>query len=196
MSDVDQPRAFYYVLWLVLLVASLGARRLPIKDTLRMALGWVAIFSAVFVLFTFRGQFQALWRHVKLDVAGSSTSADGTERIKLAEDGHFHANVLINRQAFTMLVDTGATITTLSNATARKASVDTTGSAFPVVIDTANGSTMMQRATVAQFTVGAIKRDDFGVLINDHDDQDVVGMNFLSTLKSWRVEGDELILVP
>jgi len=40
----------YYALWLILPISALAARRIPMKDTLKMALAWVAIFGILFVL--------------------------------------------------------------------------------------------------------------------------------------------------
>ena len=40
----------YYALWLILPISALAARRIPMKDSLKMALAWVAIFSVLFVL--------------------------------------------------------------------------------------------------------------------------------------------------
>ena len=40
----------YYALWLILPISALAARRIPMKDTLKVALAWVAIFGILFVL--------------------------------------------------------------------------------------------------------------------------------------------------
>ena len=40
----------YYALLLILPVSALVARRIPMKDSLKMALAWVAIFGVLFVL--------------------------------------------------------------------------------------------------------------------------------------------------
>jgi aspartyl protease family protein len=43
--------------------------------------------------------------------------------------------------------------------------------------------------------VGSISRKDFAVHVGDGlGDTNLLGMNFLSSLKSWRVDGDELVL--
>ncbi|MEG3151697.1 hypothetical protein U1769_17535 [Sphingomonas sp. ZT3P38] len=47
----DQPIDFvYYLLLLILPLSALMARRLPIRDTLKMALAWAAIFGVAFIL--------------------------------------------------------------------------------------------------------------------------------------------------
>ena len=40
----------YLVLLLVLPVSALAARRIPMRDTFKMALAWVAIFGVLFLL--------------------------------------------------------------------------------------------------------------------------------------------------
>ena len=40
----------YYALWLILPMSALAARRIPMKDSFKMALAWVAIFGILFVL--------------------------------------------------------------------------------------------------------------------------------------------------
>ena len=40
----------YYALWLILPISALAARRIPMKDTFKMALAWVAIFGILFIL--------------------------------------------------------------------------------------------------------------------------------------------------
>ncbi|MEP7006064.1 MAG: hypothetical protein ABI810_08785 [Sphingomonas bacterium] len=40
----------FYSLWLILPISALAARRLPMKDSFKMALAWVAIFGLLFVL--------------------------------------------------------------------------------------------------------------------------------------------------
>ena len=49
MTDTSMDLVFY-ALVLILPVSALAARRLPLGDTIRMALAWVAIFGVRFVL--------------------------------------------------------------------------------------------------------------------------------------------------
>ena len=49
MSD-DRFYAAYMALMLILPISALAARRLPVGNTVKMALAWFAIFGLVFVL--------------------------------------------------------------------------------------------------------------------------------------------------
>jgi aspartyl protease family protein len=198
MTEDQTGNLVYAVLGLMLVASSLFARRLPLGQTLRMALSWVAIFGVMFVLFTFRAEFKQVWQRVKSEfVGGGSAMADGTLRVPQGEDGHFHVDASINGHTVRLLVDSGATTTSLSVATAKAAGLDVDTDGFPVIVETANGMAEARRARAAQFDVGPIKRSDFPVLVAEGlGDGNLIGMNFLSTLKGWRVEGDVLVLNP
>jgi aspartyl protease family protein len=62
---------------------------------------------------------------------------------------------------------------------------------------TANGTVRAAAGTVERLEIGGIEARRLKVVISSGlGDTDVLGMNFLSELSSWRVEGRTLILVP
>uniref|UniRef100_UPI0035CB861A retropepsin-like aspartic protease family protein n=1 Tax=uncultured Sphingomonas sp. TaxID=158754 RepID=UPI0035CB861A len=97
----------------------------------------------------------------------------------------------------TMLVDSGATTTALSEATAKAAGITLDERPFPVVLATANDPITARAATARVVTVGSIRVADLPVVVSPaFGDTDAIGMNFLSRLASWRVDGRTLILEP
>lgn len=128
----------------------------------------------------------------------SSQHVAGDEvRIAMASDGHFWAQVAINGVEQRMLIDSGATITALSADTARRALVDREPSIAPVMLRTANGMVRADTGTVERLQMAGIEARNLKVVISPaFGDTSVIGMNFLSQLESWRVEGNTLILVP
>lgn len=125
-------------------------------------------------------------------------AVDGEEvRIRMSPDGHFWARATINGLEHRMLIDSGATITALSDRTAREASVGKRPSLVPVILRTANGDVRATAGKVDTLRLGDITARNLNVVITPAlGDTDVLGMNFLSQLESWRVEGRTLILVP
>jgi aspartyl protease family protein len=198
MSGDDNANMIYGLLCAMLLISSLAARRLPLKQTAKMALAWVAIFAGVFTLMLFRGEFAEIWKRAKADFAGNTEIvANGSMRIKKDDSGHFQVRASVNGVEVNFLVDTGATVTTLNPRDADNAKVDVDAGGFPVVAQTANGLATAQRGRIATLAIGPISRQDFPVHIAEGlGDGNLLGMNFLSTLNGWRVEGDELVLNP
>ncbi|HEY0112119.1 MAG TPA: TIGR02281 family clan AA aspartic protease [Allosphingosinicella sp.] len=118
-------------------------------------------------------------------------------RIRMAPDGHFWADVSLGKAKRRMLIDSGATMTALSQRTAAAAGIEDAAALVPVVLRTANGLTQARPATLKRLRVGNILASDLKVVISPAlGDLDVLGMNFLSRLRAWRVEGRTLILVP
>jgi aspartyl protease family protein len=182
---------------LLLVVSSLLVRRLPIGQTLKMLLAWALIFAAMFAVFALRNDFLALGRRIMAEVTGSANqrSQSGELRIRRSGDGHFWADAEVNGRPLRFMIDSGATTTTLSAAAARSAGVEATDN-FGVMVDTANGTVVMQRGSIARFRLGPIERESLTAHIAPNDMVNVIGMNLLSSLRGWGVEGDTLVLRP
>ena len=194
MNDGQAPNVLYLALCLVLVASALFSRRLPIGKTMKMAGAWVAIFACVFALFSFRSEFMAIGSRLKAEAIGTPIQSGEELRIPMADDGHFWVEASINGHGAPFLVDSGASVTTISRETADVAGIET--GMRVAMVETANGTVQMRKAHADSFSVGSIQRSDFAVQVNDHDDSNVLGMNFLSSLASWRVEGNYLVLKP
>jgi aspartyl protease family protein len=187
-----------YLLLLILPVAALVSRRVPVLRLLLSLASWGVIFVLLAVVIGQREQFdpyvQRVARLLKLDdqkVVGKET------HIRMSADGHFWARVTLDGVSRRMLVDSGATVTALSVDTAKAAALDVRKSVFPMILNTANGQVSAQTATVSELRLGDIAARDLSVVVSPaFGNTDVLGMNFLSKLKSWRVEGSTLILQP
>ena len=190
--------ALFYLVLLILPISALIARRVPILRIVLSLASWAVIIGLLVIVVGQRERFDPYLQRIagilKLDdqnVVGRET------RIRMAADGHFWARVTLDGVPRRMLVDSGATVTALSTRTAQAAALDVRNSAFPMILNTANGRISAQTATVRELRLGDIAARDLGVVVSPaFGDTDVLGMNFLSKLKSWRVEGQTLILEP
>ena len=118
-------------------------------------------------------------------------------RVEMSPDGHFWARASINGVQRRMLIDSGATVTALSKGTVQAAHVDTGTTLVPVLLRTANGVAPAATGSIGELRVGNVLARNLKIVTAPGlGDLDVLGMNFLSRLQSWRVEGRTLILVP
>ena len=197
MRNGDQALSLIYLLIILIAVGSAFAvRRMPIGKTVKMVLAWVLIFGALFAIFALRDDFRALGTRIWAAITGNDNQEvqGGELRIAMSGDGHFYADGQINGRDVRFLIDSGATVTTIGPDTAREAGVAATGER--AMVDTANGIAQVDRGRVGRLTIGPIERHDFAVFIARADETNVIGMNFLSTLSRWSVEGRTLVLRP
>ena len=193
MSELDTPRVFYLAILIVFVASSLIGMRLPIAKVAKMLLAWAAIFGVFFIIFAFRGEFASLGQRLRAEATGTPLQQGEEIRVPMAEDGHFWATGTVNGHEIRFLVDSGASVTTISADSAQQAGVEGRDRGY---ISTANGRAEVSRGYAGRLQVASIERTDFLVLINANDDTNVLGMNFLSSLDNWRVEGTYLVLRP
>jgi aspartyl protease family protein len=184
----------YILMALMLVVGALISRREPAAKLITMALAWIVIFGAGFVLFTFRDNFGWVAQRLKAEAIGTPVEQGRETRIPMAIDGHFWVEGRINGTRVKFLVDSGATMTTIDRETAMKAGMAI--SPRDQLVRTGNGIIRVASARADELQIGGIERRDIGVQVVDNDNLNVLGMNFLSSLDRWGVEGRWLVLVP
>ena len=196
-EGADQAVHVLYLIGALVLVGSAFAvRRIPLGSAVKMFAGWVQIFAAAFIIFTFKDEFAALGDRLLLAARGGEVveAAPGETRVRLAPDGHYWVEAELNGEKVRFLVDSGATTTSISSATAQRVGIEPSGG-FPAMVKTANGTVTVQRGRARSIRIGNIERSNVAVHISEaFGDMNVIGMNFLSSLKSWGVEGRTLIL--
>jgi aspartyl protease family protein len=184
----------YLLMAMMLVVGSLMARREPALKMIKMALSWIVIFAAGFILFTFRDNFGWVAQRLKAEAIGTPIQEGGETRIPMAIDGHFWVTARLNGKPVKFLVDSGATMTTIDREEAIAAGVPISARRDQFV-RTGNGIIRVSTGRADELQVGGITRRDVGLQIADNDDLNVLGMNFLSSLDRWGVEGRWLVLV-
>jgi aspartyl protease family protein len=180
------------------ILGSLTARRVPaLGRTLRAASTFVLVGVLVLVVL----QVSRLDPRFEMAVPElglpEQVVEGGETRVPLARDGHFWLRGEINGEPANFLVDTGATLTAVSAETAERVGLESGMGDFPVMMQTANGSVRAERTTIDELRFGNVAARGLDAIIAPGlGPTNVIGMNLLSRLKSWRVEDNVLILVP
>ena len=193
MTNDVQLGSLYLLMAVMLVVGSLMSRREPLARTVTLALTWLAMFGAGFVVFTFRDDLGVVAQRLRSEATGAPVVAGKELRIPMAIDGHFWVVASLNGTPVKFLIDSGATMTTIGRLTAADASVAVSAERSQVV-RTGNGIVRVASGRAETLAVGSIARADVGLHIADGDDLNVLGMNYLSSLDRWGVEGRWLVL--
>jgi aspartyl protease family protein len=178
-------------------VIILVLQRLPyVGGVIRFLFSFAILAFAVFLLLQ-QAPYQPTLARLTEQLGLDDQTVSGNEvRVRMSPDGHFWVDADINGVKRRMLIDSGATVTALSAGTAHSAGVDTGMGLTPVILRTANGAAAAQTGSIDELRVGNIVARNLKVVSAPGLDLDVIGMNFLSELESWRVDGRTLVLVP
>lgn len=195
MTNNTMLGGLYLLMAAMLVLGSLMARREPAAKMITMTIAWIAIFGAGFILFTFRDNIGWVAQRLKAEAVGTPVEQGRETRIPMAMDGHFWVDAKLNGQDVKFLVDSGATTTTIGRATAKTVGIQVSDRR-DLFVRTGNGIVRVASARASKLTIGGIERQDVALEIADNDDLNVLGMNFLSSLSRWGVEGRWLVLVP
>jgi aspartyl protease family protein len=183
----------------VLLAIVILASRLPVVGGVVRGMVTLAIVGLLVIVVAERERFDPyLGRIAAMLKLGGDQEVTGRElRVRMASDGHFWVRARIDGAERRLLIDSGATVTALSARTAAAAGLKPRRGLFPILINTANGTIPAESATVGELKLGNIVARRLAVVVSpSFGELDVLGMNFLSQLESWRVEGRTLVLVP
>ena len=193
MTNDTMLGGLYLLMAMMLVLGALINRREPIAKLFVLAFAWVGIFGAGFVLFTFRDDLGYVAQRLRTEATGAPVTVGNEVRIPMAIDGHFWVEGRINGEPVKFLVDSGATVTTIDRETAARASVAINNNRDQIV-RTGNGMIRVASARAESLGIDTIERQNVGLHIADDDNMNVLGMNFLSTLSRWSVEGRWLVL--
>ena len=131
-----------------------------------------------------------LGQHVR-DIAPAATA--GTASVILAADarGHFVTEGQVNNLPVRFLVDTGATMVSLSEDDARRLAIDFL-KAQRGTVSTANGLAKVYRVKLDTVRVGGIELHGVDALVHEGAGLDVVllGMSFLNRVEMQRAGGN------
>ncbi|MCI5047923.1 MAG: TIGR02281 family clan AA aspartic protease [Aquisalinus sp.] len=117
-------------------------------------------------------------------------------RIPRADNGHYYADLAINRRNVKVLVDTGASILALRESDAELAGLYPRHNDFTQPISTANGQTMAALMRADEVELGRLIVRDVDVFILPDESLAIslLGMNVLSELGSITFDKNELVI--
>lgn len=170
---------------------------------LRDALTWLALGLALVTIYSYRGELLPMAGRLAGEIIPGSAmvienNPNGPAEVKIRKrlDGHFTAKAEINGQPITTIVDTGASTIVLRPEDAAKAGIDVADLAYTVPVMTANGSTLAARVRLKEVAIGPLSRRDVDALVAKPNSlrESLLGMSFLSRLRSYEFSGDFLTL--
>ena len=199
---------FGYVALLVALAVfvgggMLGSYRGRAGAMMRDAVTWLALGLGLVTLYAYKEELMPIAARVVGELLPGSAmtveqSTGGVTEVRIRKrlDGHFTATVKVNGKSLSMIVDTGASTIVLRPEDAKKAGIDVSRLTYRVPVLTANGRTIAARVRLDEVAIGPLDRKKVDALVAQPGalTQSLLGMSFLSRLRSYEFSGDFLTL--
>jgi aspartyl protease family protein len=181
----------------------LGSYRGRAGAMMRDAVTWLALGLGLVTIYAYKDDLMPIAARVVGELVPGTAmtveqSAGGLTEVRIRKrlDGHFTAKVRVNGKPISMIVDTGASSIVLRPEDAEKAGIDTKALTYRVPVLTANGRTMAARIRLDKVAIGPLDRKGVDALVAQPGalTQSLLGMSFLSRLRSYEFSGDFLTL--
>jgi aspartyl protease family protein len=207
IAGVDSTTFGYAAFLLALLVfvggGLLGSYRGRVGTLVRDAITWLALGLGLVTLYAYKDELMPIAARVVGELLPGSAmtveqSAGGLTEVRIRKrlDGHFTAAVKVNGKPISMIVDTGASSIVLRPEDAEKAGIDVSKLTYRIPVITANGRTVAARVRLEEVAIGPLDRKNVDALVAQPGalTQSLLGMSFLSRLRSYEFSGDFLTL--
>lgn len=171
-----------------------------VREIVQGTLFWGGLCALLVVGYTYRADLvQAGYRVLGALAPGLAvTQPDGTILVVRDAGGHFVLDGRTNGARTHFLLDSGASAVVLTFEDARRAGYLPEDLSFTVPVSTANGRTLVAPVRIDAITIGDhTLRNIRGFVAREGTlDASLFGMSALDQLRSWRIEGDKLIMTP
>jgi len=108
--------------------------------------------------------------------------------------GHFQLTATVNGAPIRVIVDTGATMVSLSLADAAAVGIDPRSLAYTAKANTANGESRAAPVMLRNVSIGQISIDNVPAVVAEKLKQSLLGMSVLSRLKGFEIREGSLII--
>lgn len=173
-------------------------------QSVRNAIIWVAVLVLAVGGYTYRNELEWVARRMTAELIPGQAVVERAGSpfeqvvINRGAGGHFGVFAEVNMARVPMMVDTGASVITLTTEDARAAGVDIADLRFSVPVSTANGTARAAPVVLDSVVVGSIERRRVPALVAQPGllDSSLLGMSFIDTLGGFSISGDRMVLTP
>jgi aspartyl protease family protein len=184
--------------FVILLLSGLIARRRGAGGVMfKYATAWIVVAAILLIGYGMKDEASRFGRKLLSELIPSMGLESASEiAFRARTDGHFAVEARIDGRTILFLVDSGASDVILTPSDAQRLGFDLKSLSFDKPYRTANGLLYGAPVRLRRVEIGPIAIDDVRASVNGAPmGTSLLGMSFLSRLKSWRVEGDRLTLV-
>ena len=195
-NEFDNVNLIYTsILLLFFALGMVGVSRSQLYSKFKMLIVWGVIILIAVAAYSYSADVKNSRFYASLVPGSVVTNNAGEMEFAKASDGHFYIDALVNGKKLHFMVDTGASDIVLSQKDAADVGIELNSLQYNKLYSTANGTTRGASVKLSYLKVGEFEMQDFYASVNEGRlDNSLLGMAFLKKFRSYRVEGDRLVL--
>ncbi|MDJ0931340.1 TIGR02281 family clan AA aspartic protease [Breoghania sp.] len=194
------PHAVKLAIIGVVLATSLVFAHRRVGEVLSAVIFWGGLAVILVTGYSMRYELETMGRNVLASLMPGMAVERGDGTVSLARDrsGHYVLDATVDCASVRFLVDTGASVVTLTAEDARAAGVDLDRLHFGAIVSTANGQAQVAPVRLSKVKIAGTTLTGVRAFVARDEalDTSLFGMNALDRFSSWRVEGRRMILTP
>ncbi len=179
------------------LLLGLASKNWKGPEVMRGVIGWSSVAIVLLFGYSFRDDLQSIWFKIQGELipTHAKTINEKTVEITKTNNNHFEVIASINNKNIHFLIDTGATNVTLTKKDAQRIGINTKDLKYNIQTNTANGKNWSASIILDYIKIGDIEVKDIRAHVSKSGlDISLLGMSFLSRLKSYSVQRQKMIL--
>lgn len=194
VSKTDDKMRLLY-LGIILSFCALGARKIPLNQTLLYSAAWIFIFFALVAGYSYKDKLLNSRIVAELLPNRAHINKDRTLAIRASANGHFYVEAKVNGVSVNFMIDTGASDVALSKEDAQRIGINPNTLSYTKIYQTANGATRGAPIKLKRLQIGDFILDNFPASVNEGELGDsLLGMRALKELGGFNVQGDQMII--
>ncbi len=179
----------------LLAIMALGVRQIPLTQTLKYSLIWLAVILAIVLGYSYKDTILNTRIAAELLPNRARINAEGNVVIRASQDKHFHIEGKANGATINFMIDTGASDVVLNKSDAESLGIDTESLNYNRIYGTANGVTGGAVIKLKRLQIGNFNLDNFPVTVNEGElDSSLLGMSAIRELGGFKIDGDEMVI--
>lgn len=200
-SNTRLFQAIAFALILAFLLIGVIGRGM-LGSAVRYGLIWAAIFLVGLAAYAYRDEIGVAAKRILGEVfpgePALEAAADGRSVTitRAPRDIHFSVIATVQNAPVDMMIDTGASVVTLTYEDALLAGIRTRNLRYDVTVSTANGPARAAPVILDQVAIGPIVERRVAALVAEQGmlETSLLGLNFLNELTSFTVTGNRMIM--
>ena len=198
-NDQNKASLISSVIIITLIFSRIAVSHMAVSTLIKQILVWVAVSLVIITGYSYKLEMKQFASRLMANIVPgyAQENNDGVIAFYAGQNGHFNITVLVNNTTdIDFMLDTGASVVSLTYKDAKKIGVDVDNLTFNIPSNTANGISWGAKIMLDSMQIGPIMVHNIPARVSQENALDIslLGMSFLRELKQFNIQENKLTM--